>query len=266
MTTDSNALDQLEKLFALKKAGVLTDAEFEAEKARILNAGRAETRDGADASDNLEATHCIENAPERRRYFASTSAKAVAVLTLFLTVGLLAWQAARNDWFNLFGPEAGQTPSNAKTVGAAEGVEQLPQDGPLPEEETSDAAFSWVLKNSNGSLMALYGGERTGASFSLECLPVERQIEFTEFDVEKPSNMDGRITAGISHGFDFSGLFMDDDTTTHFAFKVPSDNELWNEIAKGRSDLTIAVDGSEAYDLPKSPVLSEFVSKCRAKI
>lgn len=48
MTTDSSALDQFEKLFALKKAGVLTDAEFETEKARILNAGRPESRDGAD--------------------------------------------------------------------------------------------------------------------------------------------------------------------------------------------------------------------------
>ena len=104
MTHDTSILDQLEKLFALKKAGALTDAEFEAEKARLLNTGRPESRDGTNASDSLEAAEYAETTPERRRYLANTSAKAIAVLILFLAVGLLAWQAARNDWSTLFGP------------------------------------------------------------------------------------------------------------------------------------------------------------------
>lgn len=263
MTTDSNALDQLEKLFALKKAGILTDAEFEAEKARVLNAGRPESRDGADTSDNLEATHCTEIAPERRRYFASTSAKAIAVLVLFLTVGLLAWQAARNDWFKLPGPSSSPTSSSAE----ADGAEQLPQADMLPDETAAvDAVFSWTLNSDNGSLMALYGGERTSASVTLDCLTSERQIEYAEFDVEKPPIMDGRIAAGRGQGYPFSGFYNDDDEYAYFGFRVPADSELWTELANGDSDLIISVDGVKPYNLPRSPVLSEFISKCRAKL
>ncbi len=263
MTKDSNTLDQLEKLFALKKAGVLTDAEFEAEKARVLNTGRPESRERAAASDNLEATDPIGIATERRRYFASTSGKAIAALVLFLSVGLLAWQAARNDWFNLFGPEASPTSSSAETDGA----EQLPE-ADMPPEETAavDTVFSWTLKSGDGSLMALYGGERTNASFTLDCLTSERQIEYAEFDVEKPPIMDGRIATGRGQVYQFTGFYNDDDEYAYFGFRVPADSELWTELANGDSDLTISVDGVKPYNLPRSPVLSEFVSKCRAKM
>ena len=116
--------------------------------------------------------------------------------------------------------------------------------------------------------MVYYGGGDGSmhASFMLECLPSEKQIEFEEFDVEKPSNMAGRISVGGDQGYDFSGLFIEDDVGAYFAFMVPIDHELWTELKKGRSDLTVSVDGAQSYDLPKATVLSDFVSKCRAKV
>ena len=260
-------MDQLEKLFALKKTGVLTDAEFEAEKARILTAERPGSRNGTNATDNPDAVHQAEIAPDRRRYFASTSTKAIAVLILFLAVGIFAWQAARNDWFDLFGPRASQTSSNAETDDAAEVEEQSSQDD-LPSEDViaNDAAFSWRLKSENGVLDAYYGQPETSASFSLTCLAGEKQIEFAEWEIDRPLNMDGRISAGRDKGYGFSGYYNDDEVYSTFAFQVPADHELWTELAKGDSDLTVSLDGAKSYDLPKSPVLSEFVSKCRAKM
>jgi Short C-terminal domain len=137
-------------------------------------------------------------------------------------------------------------------------------DGPGLSHNAGEVISSWALKSDNGSPMALYGGEGTSASFALDCLTSERQIEYAEFDVEKPAIMDGRIAAGRGQEYQFSGFYNDDDEYTYFGFRVPVDSELWTELATGSSDLTISLDGVKPYSLPRSPVLSDFVSKCRA--
>lgn len=264
MTETSSVLDQLEKLFALKNAGVLTDAEFEAEKALILNAGRPEGRN--DAADDFEGTGQADAATEPRRNSKAASAKAIAVLMLFLAVGLIALLAVREDWFSGFEPEVDQSSAGTDTENKVGNAGQLQPDDAMPEDAGDEPVFSWSLISNNQSLTALFGGEATSASFALDCLTGERQIEFTEYDLERPANLNGRITTGQSQGYAFSGYYNDEDAYPYFAFKIPADHELWAELAKGGSDLTVVRNGAEPYDLPSSPILADFISKCRAKM
>lgn len=264
MSKNTNPLDELEKLFALKKSGALTDAEFDAEKARILDAGRPASPSTIGTTDNLEATD--HSAIQARRFMASKLAKAAFGLVALLAICLVVWQAARNDWFSEVRTNDSKTSSDDVIPNADQVTEPLDQDGARPEEAASvGAVFSWTLKSDNGSLMALYGGKQTSASFTLDCLTSEKMIEFAEFDVQKPPSMIGRILVGASRPYQFSG-FYDDDEYAYFGFKVPADNEIWAELAKGGSDLTVSVDGAKPYNLPRSPVLSQFVSNCLAKM
>jgi Short C-terminal domain len=134
------------------------------------------------------------------------------------------------------------------------------------QAHAEDALFSWTLKEENGSSFALYGQPQTSATYSLECLPSEKAVEFTAFEVERPSNLEIKLAAAQEQSHRITGRYEEDDVYPYFAFQAPMDLPIWNDLAAGNLDLKVTSDGALIIKAPTSPVLTKFITGCLAKL
>lgn len=248
-------LEKIDRLFRLKERGALSDAEFQQEKARILGLDAGPTEQIIPPPSDVRKVY---HDTRQGGYATGSGGKIAAIIITLSVAGLVFWAAKQGAWFS----DAPNLPADEQARITEKTSITQSNETRSAMEETEPQALQWFLKEEDGGLEALFGLPSTGANFTLTCLDTEGNIEFNEYEIKRPSLPTGRVSNDQGQTFRYDGVFNEIEGLTSFGFKIPANNPLWQDVANGSSELRISPDGSEGFNLPRSPNLTAFVSKC----
>ncbi len=197
-------LDQIARLFRLRESGALTQAEFEAEKARVLGATGKDraTAEGPRPPESVEAATYAEAAqlhadpPEAGRFRTSRGPLALAALAAILAVAAGAgWYSRHND------PTTEERGATANAYAPA--AKPLAADAPVmpftPAKQDDASLYRWATSTeplgvTPEFLIQKLGAPRRRDSSSLDFVVSGCDIQY-EAQGSAISSFDAEVTA-----------------------------------------------------------------------
>ena len=284
MSTDD--LDQIARLFRLRESGALTQAEFEAEKARVLSArdaddraaaGEASPREPVEAAAYSEAEHHYANPHEGERYRRSKWPLALVVLAAILALGAgVGWYATRGSSTTAERAATGNAASASKVRNVfdmpvapepASTTVAPPPGGATPTPAPTEAAYpksEWFVLDQGADFSASFGPPEAESSYSLECDAPKRSISFISWGADASSGNTVVVEVAGASPYAADVAFSSDGMGSGTVV-IPADNGLYTELINGNSPLRVKWNKGSIDEMPNAPKLQNFLKLCRQR-
>lgn len=272
MNTDD--LDQIARLFRLRESGALTQAEFEAEKARVLG-GSYEEPVRASVPVQPPEPELIAHAGEHGEE-GETKGKRFIVLAAILVVVIVAAIAAWSWLARAPAPTDTMVDANSSasaptsdTIAGSE-VAAAPATrspatatpSPTPAAEAAYPGSEWFVLDQGADLSANFGPPEAESHYSFECHADRKTISFVSWGADASSG--NMATVEVPGADPFAGnVDFSNDGMGSGTIAVPADSAIYTELINGKSPLRVKWNKGAIDEMPNAPKLQDFLKLCR---
>lgn len=244
-----NDLEKIDRLFALKEKGALSDDEFQSEKRRLLDGSSR----SADANGEIAPAEFSRGAA----YTSSSLPKFFAVTVLCAILGAGFW------YFQSIAPSQSKAHSTPDLTddGHSEQVISEPQPEFLTEPQPTPTE-QWIEVESDGDPKIFYGPPASDAGYWLNCHRADGIVEFVSVGATTESGDSVVIDAGKAASFRADVEF-ETGEWEQASVAIPADSEVFGELRAEGQFLRISWDKGALDRLPNAPVLKAFLTECR---